>query len=49
MAIKVTPQIDIDKYFESEALSQSVLKSLLGGYDKFLSNLKEESELYKFI
>ena len=46
MAIKVTPQIDIDKYFESEALSQSVLKSLLGGYDKFLSNLKEESELY---
>ena len=46
MAVVVTPQIEIDKYFESEALSQSVLKTLLGGLDTFLSNQEEEQELY---
>lgn len=42
----VTPQSEIDKYFESENLSQSTLKPLLYGLDKFLNNQKEEKELY---
>jgi len=46
MGVIITPQIEIDKYFESNALSQSLLKKLLGGIDSFLNNQKEESELY---
>lgn len=46
MAVYITPQSEIDKYFDSENLSQSVLKTLSGGLDKFLENKKEEKELY---
>jgi len=46
MGVVITPQSEIDKYFESDALSQSLLKKLLGGIDSFLNNQKEESELY---
>lgn len=44
--VYVTPQNEIDKYFESENLSQSTLKPLLQGLDKYLNNQKEEKELY---
>lgn len=44
--VYVTPQTEIDKYFESENLSQSSLKLFLGGLDKFLNSKKEEQELY---
>lgn len=42
----ITPQSEIDRYFESENLSQSTLKPLLQGLDKYLNNQKEEKELY---
>lgn len=44
--VYVTPQSEIDKYFESDCLSQSTLKPLAQGLDKFLNNNKEEKELY---
>lgn len=44
--VYVTPQSEIDKYFESENLSQSQLKGLLGGLDKYLENQEEEETLY---
>ena len=46
MGLVITPQSEIDKYFESDALSQSNLKKLLGGIDSFINNQKEESELF---
>lgn len=46
MGVYVTPQSEIDKYFESECLGQSTLKPLKDGLDKFLNNQKEEKELY---
>ena len=46
MGVIVTPQSEIDKYFESPALSQSLLKKLLGGIDSFKHNNKDEVELY---
>ena len=46
MGVIVTPQLEIDKYFESSALSQSLLKKLLGGIDSFKHNNKDEVELY---
>lgn len=42
----ITPQEEIDKYFNSDALSQSVLKKLLGGIGNFLSNQEEEKDLF---
>lgn len=44
--VYVTPQSEIDKYFESDNLSQSTVKPLLQGLEKFLNNQKEERELY---
>ena len=44
--VYVTPQSEIDKYFESDNMSQSTLKPLLQGLDKFINNQKEEKELY---
>lgn len=46
MGVIVTPQQQIDKYFESEDLSQSTLKKLINGFDSFLSNQETESDLY---
>ena len=46
MGVVITPQSEIDKYFESDALSQSSLKKLLTGINSFLNNQKEESELF---
>lgn len=46
MGVVITPQSEIDKYFESDALSQSSLKKLLTGIDSFINNQKEESELF---
>lgn len=46
MGVVITPQSEIDKYFESDALSQSSLKKLLTGMDSFINNQKEESELF---
>ena len=46
MGVIITPQSEIDKYFESSALSQSLLKKLLGGIDSFKYNKKDETELY---
>ena len=46
MAVIVTKQEDINAYFDSDALSQSKLKLLLKGFDHFLSNQKEEKDLY---
>lgn len=44
MALIITPQKEIDNYFESDNLSQSVLKKLLGGFDSFLSYQQSENE-----
>lgn len=46
MGVFVTPQEKIDQYFESDALSQSMLKKLIGGIDVFLNSKKEEKELF---
>jgi hypothetical protein len=46
MGIVITKQAEIDAYFESTALSQSKLKTLLKGMDNFLSNQDNEQELY---
>lgn len=46
MGVIVTPQSKINEYFDSPALSQSLLKKLLGGIDSFVHNNKEEAELY---
>lgn len=46
MAVIITPQSEINKYFNSLALSQSLLKKLLGGIDSFKNNKKKEKELY---
>lgn len=43
MGIIITPQAEIERYFESPAMNQSLLKGLLGGMEKFLEN-KEEDE-----
>jgi len=49
MGLIVTKQEEIDKYFESDAVSRSDLVSLLGGLDNFLAEKKkeEESTIYK--
>lgn len=46
MGLVIAPQIKIDEYFESDALSQSLLKKLLGGIDSFLSDQGKEEELF---
>lgn len=46
MGVIVTPQVEIDKYFDSDALSQSQLKKLILGIDAFVNNKKEEKELF---
>lgn len=46
MGVVITPQSEIDKYFESDALSQSQLKKLLIGIDAFLANDEEDKKLY---
>lgn len=46
MGVVITPQSKINEYFDSPALSQSLLKKLLGGIDSFAHNNKEEAELY---
>lgn len=43
MGVIITPQSDIDAYFDSDRKSQSKLKELLGGLDSFLNN-QEKSE-----
>lgn len=44
--LKITPQAEIDTYFESTALSQSSLKKLLGGIGPYLAVGKEDKSLY---
>ena len=46
MGLVITPQAEINKYFESPALSQSALKKLLIGIDGYLKSNKQEKELY---
>jgi len=46
MSVIITPQSEIDSYFESSALGQSSLKKLLGGIDNFLANQDKGKELY---
>jgi hypothetical protein len=46
MGLIITPQAEIDNYFESPALSQSLLKRLLGGMFNYLHCKKNEKELY---
>lgn len=43
MGLTITPQSAIDEYFESDAISQSDLKLLLGGLKNFLANQDETS------
>lgn len=42
----ITPQQEIDNYFESPALGQSSLKKLLGGIDNFLADQDKGKTLY---
>ncbi len=42
--VKVTPQAEIDKYFASDALSQSMLKKLLGGIGPYIAAQSQENE-----
>ena len=44
MGLIVTKQEEIDKYFESDAVSRSDLVNLLGGLDNFLVEKKKEGE-----
>lgn len=44
MSLIITPQSEIDKYFESEALNQSTLKILDKGLQTFLDHQKAEKE-----
>ena len=46
MGLIITPQSKIEKYFKSEAISQSYLKGLLGGLDRFLSRETNEKDLF---
>jgi hypothetical protein len=46
MGVVITPQSKIDEYFESDALSQSQLKKLLGGTDSYINSLKEEKTMF---
>jgi hypothetical protein len=46
MGLIITPQAKIEEYFQSDALSQSSLKGLLGDIDSFLSNQQNEDELF---
>lgn len=42
MGLIITPQSEIDKYFESDALNQSTLKKLLKGFDYFISEQEKK-------
>lgn len=42
MGLIITPQADIDAYFESDALSQSTLKGLLKGFDNHMAEQSKE-------
>ena len=44
MGIIITPQAEIDAYFESSALSQSSLKLLLKGYHAFVENRDSDED-----
>lgn len=47
MGVIITPKEKIDEYFDSSAISQSRLKTLLDGLDSFLKDQqKSEKELY---
>ena len=44
MGLIITPQVEIDKYFASPALSQSNLKELGYGLDRYLASIKKREE-----
>jgi len=44
MGLIITPQLEIDKYFQSDAVDQSTLKKLLLGVDKFKDIQKEDKK-----
>jgi len=44
--VKITPQLEIDKYFDSDAQSQSQLKKLLGGIGPYLASKEEEKKMF---
>lgn len=44
MAVIITPQSEIDEYFATDAMSQSLLKALLSGPDKFLDYRDADKE-----
>lgn len=47
MGLIITPKQQIDNYFDNEAVSQSRLKTLLGGLDSFLKDQeKSDKDLY---
>ena len=44
MGVYVTPQAEIDKYYDSKDLNQSSLKKLLFGLDNFLDSIEKDEE-----
>lgn len=44
MGVYITPQSQIDRYYESKDLNQSSLKKLLYGLDNFLDSIEKEEE-----
>ena len=42
--LQITPQIQVDQYYESDALSQSTLKNLIKGLDYFLDQQEKEED-----
>lgn len=48
MGLVITPQSKIDEYFEGDEISQSLLKCLLTGVDKFLQNRDDKGERQLF-
>lgn len=44
MGVIITPQVEIDRYFDSERVSQSVLKDLEKGFNHFVAKQIEKEE-----
>ena len=42
--LQITPQIQVDQYYESDALSQSTLKNLIKGLDYFLEKQEKKDD-----
>lgn len=44
MGVIITPQSEVNRYYDSDCLNQSTLKELQHGVDKFLATLKKREE-----